>query len=114
LSQESGQRGRQRIDKWLWHARVVRTRTAAAALATVGFVRVNGKRTTSASHSVRIGDVVTVALDRSVRVVRIERLCDRRGDAQAARTLYRDLTTSSGTGACTFSGADHKVSAPPR
>ena len=114
MSKESVQRDRQRIDKWLWHARVVRTRTAAAALATAGFVRVNGKRMTCASHSVRIGDVVTVALDRSVRVVRIERLCERRGGAQAARALYRDLTTSSGTGACTFSGGDHKVSAPAR
>jgi hypothetical protein len=33
----------QRIDKWLWHARVVRTRGAAAALADAGYVRVNGR-----------------------------------------------------------------------
>ena len=58
---------RQRIDKWLWHARVVRTRTAAAALVTAGRVRLNGQRNDSASQAVRIGDVVTVALDRVVR-----------------------------------------------
>ena len=83
---------RQRIDKWLWHARMVRTRSAAAALTAAGFVRLNGKRMTAASHPVRIGDVVTLALDRAVRVVRVEGLCDRRGGAPAARTLYRDLT----------------------
>jgi ribosome-associated heat shock protein Hsp15 len=82
---------RQRIDKWLWHARMVRTRGDAAALATAGFVRLNGKRMTAAGHPVRIGDVVTLALDRSVRVVRVEGICERRGNAPAARALYRDL-----------------------
>jgi len=82
---------RQRIDKWLWHARMVRTRGDAAALAAAGFVRLNGKRMTAASRLVRVGDVVTLALDRSVRVVRVEGFCERRGNAPAARMLYRDL-----------------------
>jgi ribosome-associated heat shock protein Hsp15 len=85
-------RDRQRIDKWLWHARVVRTRSDAAALTAAGFVRLNGKRMTAASHPVRIGDVVTLALDRAVKVIRVEGLCERRGGAPAARALYRDLT----------------------
>jgi ribosome-associated heat shock protein Hsp15 len=83
---------RQRIDKWLWHARVVRTRSDAAALAAAGFVRLNGKRMTAASQPVRIGDVVTLALDRSVRVLRVEGFCEKRGAAPIARGLYRDLT----------------------
>ncbi len=83
---------RQRIDKWLWHARMVRTRSAATALTTAGFVRLNGKRMTAAGHPVRIGDVVTLALDRAVKVVRVEGLCEKRGGAPAARMLYRELT----------------------
>ena len=83
---------RQRIDKWLWHARMVRARSAATALTAAGFVRLNGKRMTTASHPVRVGDVVTLALDRAVRVVRVEGLCERRGGAPVARALYRDLT----------------------
>ena len=83
---------RQRIDKWLWHARVVRTRSDAAALAAAGFVRLNGRRMTAASQPVRIGDVVTLALDRSVRVLRVEGFCEKRGAAPVARALYRDLT----------------------
>ena len=105
---------RQRIDKWLWHARMVRTRTDAAALTTAGFVRLNGKRMTAAAHPVRIGDVVTLALDRSVRVLRVEGIYGRRGGAPAARALYRDLTTSSGTGACTGAVEAFKVSRPSR
>ena len=83
---------RQRIDKWLWHARVVRTRSAAAALAGGGHVRVNGQRIDAASRAVRAGDVVTVALDRTVRVMRVIAFAERRGGAEAARELFEDLT----------------------
>ena len=86
---------RQRIDKWLWHARMVRTRSAAASLIEVGFVRLNGKRVTAPGHLVRLGDVVTLALDRAVKVVRVEDFCERRGAAPQARALYRDLTMGS-------------------
>lgn len=86
------QSGRQRVDKWLWHARMVRTRSDAAALAAGGFVRLNGKRLTAASQPVRVGDVLTLALDRSIRVLKVEGFCEKRGAAPTARSLYRDLT----------------------
>lgn len=83
---------RQRIDKWLWHARVVRTRTAAAALANAGHVRLNGARVDGASRAVRVGDVVTVALDRTARVLKVAGFVERRGSADVACTLYEDLS----------------------
>ena len=83
---------RQRIDKWLWHARVVRTRSAAAGLAASGHVRVNGQRIDAASRAVKVGDVVTVALDRTVRVMKVLGFAERRGDSPAALALYEDLT----------------------
>ena len=82
---------RQRIDRWLWHARLVRTRGAAAALAGAGFVRVNGTRIDAPGRMVRTGDVITVALDRSVRVVKVMGFVERRGPAITAATLYQDL-----------------------
>ncbi|MBI1203925.1 MAG: RNA-binding S4 domain-containing protein [Rhodopseudomonas sp.] len=81
---------RQRIDKWLWHARVVRTRSDAAALVEAGHARINGNRVRAPGHALRIGDVVTVALDRSVRVIEVAGFAERRGDAAAARVLYRN------------------------
>jgi ribosome-associated heat shock protein Hsp15 len=84
----------QRIDKWLWHARVVRTRTAAAGLAEAGYVRVNGSRITAASRSVRLGDVVTIALDRNVRVLKVAGFAARRGSSQIARGLYLEVTAA--------------------
>jgi ribosome-associated heat shock protein Hsp15 len=82
---------RQRIDRWLWHARLVRTRGAAAALAAGGFVRVNGTRIDAPARMVRTGDVVTVALDRRVRVVKVMGFVARRGSATTAAMLYQEL-----------------------
>lgn len=82
---------RQRLDKWLWHARVVKARTSAAALVEAGHVRVNGVRERAPGHAVKPGDVLTIALDRSVRVLKVIGFCERRGDATTARVLYEDL-----------------------
>jgi ribosome-associated heat shock protein Hsp15 len=70
---------------------MVRTRAAAAALAEAGYVRLNGKRITAASQPVRAGDVVTLALDRAVRVIQVEGFCEKRGGALVARALYREV-----------------------
>lgn len=83
---------RQRIDRWLWHARLVRTRAAAAALAGAGYVRVNGVRIHAPGRMVHDGDVITVALDRRVRVLKVRGFLERRGPAGTAENLYDDLT----------------------
>jgi ribosome-associated heat shock protein Hsp15 len=82
---------RQRIDRWLWHARVVRTRADAADLAASGHVRINGQRIDAAGRAVRPGDVVTVGLDRTVRVMKVRGFAERRGPPAAARGLYEEL-----------------------
>jgi ribosome-associated heat shock protein Hsp15 len=82
---------RQRIDRWLWHARVVRTRAAAAALAAAGHVRINGARIDAPSREIKFGDVVTIALDRGVRVLKVCGFAPRRSDAEAAQLLYEDI-----------------------
>jgi ribosome-associated heat shock protein Hsp15 len=86
----------QRIDRWLWHARLVRTRGAAAALADSGYVRVNGQRVRAASRAVHIGDVITVALVHTVRVLKVRGFVERRGPAAGGATLYEELAFSSG------------------
>jgi ribosome-associated heat shock protein Hsp15 len=84
--------GRQRLDKWLWYARLARTRTLAQKLAVSGSIRINRDRTDSASHPVKIGDVLTIALPGGVRVLKIVAAGERRGPAAEARLLYDDLT----------------------
>lgn len=82
----------QRIDRWLWHARLVKTRSLAAAVVAAGRVRINRARIAKPSHPVRPGDVVTVGLPARVCVLRVEAVAERRGPAVAARALYTDLS----------------------
>lgn len=83
---------RLRIDKWLWFARVVKTRTAAAALCEDGSVRINGARIGQAHKPVRIGDVLTVALQGHVKVLKVIALAARRGPSSEAQLIYEDLS----------------------
>ena len=87
---------KQRIDKWLWRARMVRTRSDAARLVAAGHTRVNGQRVTASAHLLRPGDVVTLALDRSVRVSEVVGFCARRGAPRDAAATYRILENSAG------------------
>ena len=82
---------RQRLDKWLWHARVVKARTSAAELVEGGHVRINGAREKAPGHAVKLCDVLTIALDNSVRVLKVTGFSERRGDASAAREIFEDL-----------------------
>ena len=83
--------GRQRLDKYLWFARVTKTRTLAAKLVSGGNVRVNSERITSPSKAVAPGDVLTVTLERSIRVLKIVHPGQRRGPYEEARLLYDEI-----------------------
>jgi ribosome-associated heat shock protein Hsp15 len=80
-----------RLDKWLWFARFVKSRTLAAKLVGDGFVRVNGRRVDNPAKGVAVGDVITVAVARTTAVVRVEALGERRGPAPEARRPYSEL-----------------------
>ena len=82
---------RQRIDKWLWHARLVRTRTAAQELVVAGDIRVNRVKIDSSSRAVKLGDVLTVPVGSVIRVLRVTGFSARRGSAADARHLFDDL-----------------------
>jgi ribosome-associated heat shock protein Hsp15 len=81
-----------RIDKWLWHARFFKSRTAASKLCAGGRVRVNREVIGKAHHAVRAGDIITFPQGRTIRVVEVVALGERRGPATEAQTLYNDLT----------------------
>ena len=70
---------------------MVKARTSAAELVERGHVRINGVRETAPGHAVKPGDVLTIALDRNVRVIKVIGFSERRGDASSARALYEDL-----------------------
>jgi ribosome-associated heat shock protein Hsp15 len=82
----------QRLDKWLWHARIVKTRSIAAQLVAQGKCRINREKVMKPSHPVKCGDVITAAVFGRVRILQISSFSARRGPASEARLLYVDLT----------------------
>jgi ribosome-associated heat shock protein Hsp15 len=91
--------GRQRLDKWLWFARIVKTREAAASLVENGHVRLNRVKVTKPAHDVKPGDVLTIVLNSRVRVLHVQGLAPRRGPATAAQQLYREAAMPGGDAA---------------
>jgi ribosome-associated heat shock protein Hsp15 len=92
MSRDDPTTGRQRIDKWLWFARIAKSRTLAQKLAISGRVRINRERNDSASQQVKVGDTLTIGLESRVRVLRILATGTRRGPAAEASLLFEDLS----------------------
>jgi ribosome-associated heat shock protein Hsp15 len=85
-----------RLDKFLWFARIVKTRASAQAMAEKGRVRLNGRLIDRAHASVRPGDVLSFAQRGAVRVLAVNALPARRGPPAEARALYSELTSQGG------------------
>jgi ribosome-associated heat shock protein Hsp15 len=82
----------QRVDRWLWFARAVKSRTMAAGLVTAGKVRLNRQKLEKPSQTVRPGDVLTITIGPRVRILEVVAPGVRRGPSPEAQTLYRDLS----------------------
>lgn len=86
--------GAMRLDRFLWWARLAKTRSAAQAIAATGTLRIDGRAVDRAHAHVRTGNVLTFYANNRVRVVRVETLPHRRGPAPEARACYADLTAA--------------------
>jgi ribosome-associated heat shock protein Hsp15 len=91
ISTEPG--ARLRIDKWLWAARFFKTRSLAADAVDKGRVRIGGAAVKRAKD-VRVGDLVDIEIERVVWQVQVLGLCDVRGPASVAQTLYAETDES--------------------
>jgi ribosome-associated heat shock protein Hsp15 len=81
-----------RVDRWLWAARVFKTRSQAGAACDGGKVDVNDEAAKPARR-VRAGDLVRVTLPRGRRrILKVAAVDDRRGSAEVAKALFEDLT----------------------
>lgn len=81
-----------RVDKWLWAARVFKTRSLASTACDGGKVDINAEAAKPARR-VRAGDRIEVSLPRGRRrILKVVGVGDRRGSAEAARALFEDLT----------------------
>ena len=76
-----------RLDKFLWFARIVKTRALAQEMAQEGRIRINGRVVDRAHAPVRAGDVLSFARRGEVRVLEVRTLPVRRGSPGEARDL---------------------------
>jgi ribosome-associated heat shock protein Hsp15 len=83
-------RGKTRLDQWLWFARFAKSRSLASRLCAAGEVAINGATVKKPNQTVRVGDVVVVPQGGWQRTVRVLALGLRRGPATEARTLYEE------------------------
>lgn len=81
-----------RLDKWLWFARLTKSRTQAANFVETRRLRIDGRLIEKPSAQVRPGQVLAFADGDAVRVIRVESLAERRGPFPEARQLYTELT----------------------
>lgn len=75
----------------------MRARTDCADLVAEGSIRINRQPTAKAHAKLRVGDVLTIPIHGSVRVLRVVSLATRRGPASEARLLYADDSDVSAT-----------------
>lgn len=92
----SADRDAQRLDVWLWCARLRKARADCARLVESGAVRINRQPTDKAHARVRPGDTLTIAQGSGeggrIAVWRVLALAERRGPPAEARLLYEDLS----------------------
>jgi ribosome-associated heat shock protein Hsp15 len=82
-----------RLDKWLWHTRLYKTRSLASAAISGGKVHLNADRVKPA-HRVRIGDRLSVSLQGIVAEFLVLGLPRRRGPAAEAQTQFQETPAS--------------------
>ena len=83
---------KQRLDKWLFFSRAVKSRTLAQKIIESGVVRVNSERTIRSDHQVGAGDVLTMTVHTRLLVWKILDPGERRGPPTEAQALYEDLS----------------------
>ena len=83
---------KERLDKFLFFARAIKSRTLAQKFIETGAVGVNSERTDRSDHKVGAGDVLTMALHNRIVIWRIIDCGTRRGPAPEAQGLYQDLS----------------------
>ena len=80
-----------RIDKYLWAIRAFKTRSISTEACKAGRIKLNGQNL-KPSHIVKPGEVYTVQKGSDKKIIEVVAMLDRRVDAKAAVTFYKDLT----------------------
>ncbi len=101
---------RLRVDKWLWAARLTKTRSLAAEAVKGGRVQVNGQRA-KPSKEVGAGDRLEISIGQTRRALVVLGVSPRRGPASEAQLLYEESAES--VAAREVAAAQRRLAGPP-
>ena len=82
----------QRLDKWMWHARIAKTRSLCAKLISSGNVKINDEKISKASRLIQLDETITVTLPRRAIIYQVKAFAETRGNATLASELFIDHT----------------------
>lgn len=89
---------KERLDKWLWHARFFKTRALSQSVIEKGHVRVNSIKVKKVSTMIAVGDVLTFVQAGHVRIIEVCGFAEKRGPAREAQQMYQDLAIKDAAG----------------
>ena len=81
-----------RLDKWLWHARFIKSRSKSTKFCQTSKIRVNGSIISKAHYLVKPNDVLVFSIGNNIRIIKILNIGLRRGPAPEAQGLYEDIS----------------------
>ncbi len=92
MTEQPPSRQTQRIDKWLWHARIFKTRSIAQKQITTGKIRVDKEKISNCSRKIIASNVLTITLQRDIKIIEVIGFAKKRGPYSDAQLLYNDLS----------------------
>ena len=93
-----------RLDKWLWYARFMKSRSKATKFCQTSRFRVNGSIVAKAHCLVKQSDILTFSIGGNIKIIKILKLGVRRGPASEAQSLYEDRSPP-----VSLNAEDHKI-----
>ncbi len=88
-----------RIDKWLWAARIFKTRTLAGEACRGGKIKIDDQAV-KPSRELKENEVISIKLDQLNKTVQVKSLIKNRVSAKQVADVYEDLTPPENMNVC--------------
>lgn len=85
----------QRIDIWLWHARIYKTRSISTNFVSQNIFRLNSCSISKPAYKIKINDVLTFPWNNKIRVIKILNLTKQRMAAKNISLIYQEILENS-------------------
>lgn len=81
----------QRIDLWMWHARIYKTRSISTKFIKLRHIRLNSCLVSKSAHTIKINDILTFPWNEQIRVIKVLNLTKQRVAAKNISLIYQEI-----------------------